>query len=316
MIKRACHGLFTGLLVTQCIGTDIVDDLASGSFTVTIQVPSRPSLLPGETLRLMAVRKTMSGEEVPTNVFEWSSSDTDVATVSPKGEVEALAPGQTRITAGVGSAISEPMLIAVVADENQIAQITLSAERMNLEVGEMLQIIPVAMNRQGVELPVDRYAWSSSDEAVLTVSPSGLVTAISLGSAQVTALADSVVSNPFTVAVGPVARTGSFQGSGSYDTQGSVRLELNDQGDVILSTSADFKADLALGTFLYLSNSTSGVNTSNDGIEIADISENPEGSKSFNVSEINEDVGLDAYRYVVILCKPARITFGFADLNE
>jgi len=301
--------------LVQCIGTDVVDD-ASDLFVVSIQTPSQNSLLVGETLALTAERQTMSGDVVPTEMFTWTSSNPEVAEVSTQGVVQAVSNGQTRITAAADGSTSEPVLFTVVTNEDQIAEIVLNAESMSLAVGDMLSIMATAKNVLGDDVPNQMYTWSSSNESVATINASGLITAIGNGSAQIRARVGDIESEPFEIIVGAATRTGTFEGSGSYNAKGTATLNLNDAGDVILTTSQDFEADLALGTFLYLSNSTSGTVTSSEGIEISDISDNPTGFKTFNVSEINDNVALNTYRYVIILCKPARITFGFADLNE
>jgi hypothetical protein len=80
-----------------------------------------------------------------------------------------------------------------------------------------------------------------------------------------------------------------------------------------LEFSDDFKTSYALGTFVYLSNSTVGSTTFSSGFEITQITE--DGSKRFDIWALDPSVELYDYQYVVILCKPARITFGYAELN-
>ncbi len=108
---------------------------------------------------------------------------------------------------------------------------------------------------------------------------------------------------------------GTLQGQGGYTTVGTVTLLRNEAGEIILSTSSDFQVSLALGTFLYLSNSQAGSATATNGLEIADVSESATGAQSFNVSQIDPNVALNTYRYVIVLCKPARLTFGSAELK-
>ncbi len=110
-------------------------------------------------------------------------------------------------------------------------------------------------------------------------------------------------------------RQGTLRGQGGYTATGTVTLLRNEAGDMILSTSADFEVSFALGTFLYLSNSQDGRATANDGLEIADVSNPPTGAQSFNVSQLAPDATLTTYQYVIVLCKPARLTFGSAELN-
>ena len=82
---------------------------------------------------------------------------------------------------------------------------------------------------------------------------------------------------------------------------------------MFLYLSEDFETSFALGTFIYLANSTDGTAVRAQGVEIAEIKDN--GAKEFNVSQIDPSIQLDDFRYVIILCKPASITFGYADLN-
>lgn len=110
-------------------------------------------------------------------------------------------------------------------------------------------------------------------------------------------------------------RQGTLQGQGGYTATGTVTLRRNEAGDLILSTSADFEVSFALGTFLYLSNSKDGRATANDGLEVADVSNNTTGAQSFNVTQLAPDATLTTYQYVIVLCKPARLTFGAAELN-
>ena len=110
-------------------------------------------------------------------------------------------------------------------------------------------------------------------------------------------------------------RTGTLQGSGGYESKGTVTLSQDEQGNITLATDEDFEVEFALGTFLYLSNDLSGSAIISTGLEIADISQNTTGAQSFNVTAINDQVTLDTYQYVIILCKPAQLVFGSATLE-
>ncbi len=108
---------------------------------------------------------------------------------------------------------------------------------------------------------------------------------------------------------------GTLQGQGGYTTVGTVTLRQNEAGEIILSTSDDFEVSFAAGTFLYLSNSEAGAATFTGGLEIADVSDTPTGAQSFNVSQVDSNVTLTTYQYLVVLCKPFRLTFGTAELK-
>jgi hypothetical protein len=72
--------------------------------------------------------------------------------------------------------------------------------------------------------------------------------------------------------------------------------------------------DFALGTFIYLANNnSSGTAIRNEGIELGEIKTN--GSHTFNVTQNFPNATLSQFEYVIVLCKPASIPFGFAQLD-
>jgi len=155
--------------------------------------------------------------------------------------------------------------------------------------------------------------WSSDNEQVATVDANGNTQGLANGAAQITATIDGIESNPLTVTVGDNQRVGTFNGASGYTAEGTATLSLDDNGDLILELSDDFNTDFALGTYIYLSNSTTGAGTRNNGLEVSEITS--DGAATFNVSNIDGGVSLNEFRYVVVLCKPASITFGLADLE-
>ena len=59
-------------------------------------------------------------------------------------------------------------------------------------IGETLQLSASARDATGTTISGKTFTWSSSDENSVTVSSSGLVTAVAVGSAIVTATSDGV----------------------------------------------------------------------------------------------------------------------------
>jgi len=118
-----------------------------------------------------------------------------------------------------------------------------------------------------------------------------------------------VKSNILKFNVGAVAgvRTGTFQSAGGYSTVGSVTVE-ELGGKLVVKLSNNFQASVAPGTFIYLANSNSGGNVKSAGLDLGPWSS---GAKQFAVPRVT----LNQYKFVVVLCKPAGITFGFAELK-
>jgi hypothetical protein len=83
--------------------------------------------------------------------------------------------------------------------------LTLSATAISLtSLGQTQQLSPTVTDQTGDALPDAAVSWSSSNAAVAQVSPTGVVTAISNGSAQVTATAGAATASAtVTVAQAP-----------------------------------------------------------------------------------------------------------------
>lgn len=110
----------------------------------------------------------------------WSSSDENVATVA-EGTVTAVAVGTATITAKVGE-VSATCEVTVKAP----ATLDISDATAALEAGATKQLTATKANTE------DAIVWTSSNEAVATVSDSGLVTAVQGGEATITATCGSL----------------------------------------------------------------------------------------------------------------------------
>lgn len=151
--------------------------------------------------------------------------------------------------------------------------------------------------------------WFSENTSIVKVSSTGLVTAVANGTAEVHAKSEGVKSNSikFNVGVAAGVRTGTFVSAGGYSAVGSVTME--EMGSkVIVKLGSNFQASVALGTFIYLANATSGGTVKTAGLELGQWSS---GAKDFDLPSVT----LNQYKYVVVLCKPAGVTFGFAELK-
>jgi Bacterial Ig-like domain (group 2) len=308
-MKARLQIFFMVLAFSGCIGTDYLEDPIVGErMEVT---PLQVALMPGQTTQLTARYFDIYGVEQEVTIV-WTSSVPDVAIVDEDGVVMASKAGQTVVTASYQTAVSEAININVVLDENAVALVEVSAVKTELEVGEETTLTAVVKNIEGTILEGRPLEWFSENASIVTVNADGKAAAIANGLAGVHAKSEGVKSNSVNFVVGS-ARSGNFVPAGGYNAEGMAVLRLDEAGKVILELSDDFKTSFALGTYIYLSNTTSGSSTFSNGLEVAQIFAN--GTKSFNVTDVSPTVALFDYRYVIILCKPARVTFGYADLN-
>jgi chitinase len=106
----------------------------------------------------------------------WSTSNPKVATVSNDGKVTAVATGKATITATVdGKEVISKITVIGISNQSVV-----------MEVGGWSGAVKTIK----VNGTSSKITWSSSDNSVATVSPSGRITALSNGSATITASVD------------------------------------------------------------------------------------------------------------------------------
>lgn len=146
-------------------------------------------LTEGETFTLTA---TVNPADATNPAIEWSSSDVAVATVDEDGVVTAVSEGEATITA---TSVADPAKSAsckVVVKKPFVAVdgITLSETTAKLEIGSTITLIATVTPENATEPAV---TWSSDNAAVATVED-GVVTAVGVGEAVITAKAGEITA--------------------------------------------------------------------------------------------------------------------------
>ena len=134
-----------------------------------------------ETAALVA---TVLPETTSNKIVEWKSSNEAVATVNNKGEVTAIAVGEATITATTtdDSNLSASCTVTVVPTLAE--SIALDKTEISLEATETATLIVTVLPELTTDKSVE---WSSSDETVAVVDENGVVTAVAVGEATITA---------------------------------------------------------------------------------------------------------------------------------
>lgn len=294
--------------LSSCIGVDYVDDPIVGE-KIIVSIESL-ALMIGQAQKVTAQYFNKYGVEESVTV-NWSSSSTAIATIDNSGTITSLLPGQALVFASFNEAI-DTIRVTVVGDINSVAKVTISSEKAVLNVGETLDLAITVSNINDQPLSGKTPMWKSSNSSVVSVTSAGVATALANGLSTLTAEVDGVVSNSLIITVGS-SRSGTFVKSGGYEASGTATLS-EDSGNLILEFGSDFKTSFALGTFIYLSNNnTSGSAVKSNGLELQQITQS--GAHTFNVSLKSPGVKLTDYKYVIILCKPATVIFGSAELK-
>ena len=110
----------------------------------------------------------------------WISSDTSIATVDSEGIVTGVKVGSATITAVTELGISTSAIITVTSNASAIS---LDKSNITLQKGYTDRITATLTPSDAV----DTVTWTSNHEDVATVSEDGVVTAVSVGSATITA---------------------------------------------------------------------------------------------------------------------------------
>ncbi|MBO5748469.1 MAG: Ig-like domain-containing protein, partial [Muribaculaceae bacterium] len=134
-----------------------------------------------ETAALVA---TVLPETTSNKIVEWKSSNEAVAKVNNKGEVTAIAVGEATITATTvdGSNLSVSCKVTVVPTLAE--SIALDKTEISLEATETATLVATILPELTTDKSVE---WSSSDKTVAVVDENGVVTAVAVGEAIITA---------------------------------------------------------------------------------------------------------------------------------
>src|SRR5207302_218154 len=180
------------------------------------------TVLPTQTVQLTATTLDSIGSVLTGRTVTWSSSSTGVATVNGSGLVTGVAVGSTTVTAASeGRSASSSVTVTTVP----VASVTVTPASGSLYVGQTVQLTATPKDSVGNTLTGRTITWSSSATSVASVSSSGLVTGVTIGSATITAATGGKSgSSAITVTAPPppgthtgwyAAPNGSSSGDGS-----------------------------------------------------------------------------------------------------
>lgn len=121
--------------------------------------------------------------------IEWSTGNESIATVDEYGIVTGISSGETSLIATItdfsGNTLTASCTITVVAPT--VASIFLDKTEATIKTSQTLQLTATIAPEDAADKTI---TWASSDSNVATVDATGLVTAISVGNADITATAN------------------------------------------------------------------------------------------------------------------------------
>jgi uncharacterized protein YjdB len=185
-----------GVVTGVAVGTATITATSEGkSGTATVNVtaipvasvvvsPATKSMLATQTFTLGVTVTDSAGNVVTNRVVTWVSNNPVAATVSAGGVVTAAAPGTATITAtSEGKSGSSTITVTQVP----VGIVVVQPASANIGPGTTAQLTAITEDSAGGVLSGRPVSWGSSNPAVATVSSSGLVTAVAVGTATITA---------------------------------------------------------------------------------------------------------------------------------
>ncbi|HTK52478.1 MAG TPA: Ig-like domain-containing protein [Gemmatimonadaceae bacterium] len=196
--------------------------------------PSSRDLTVGQTAQLIAEPLDAQGNVLSGRSIAWSSGRPSVATVSVTGLVTALSPGNAIITATVEG---KSGVGAVTVSPAPVASVAVSPTSATLIVGETLQLEAQPRDGAGRPLAGRAVTWSTNQADVATVTSTGIVAALSPGTATITASSEGRTGTATIVVQAPtVSRVEVSPANATIRVGGSFRLTatvFDSRGNVI-----------------------------------------------------------------------------------
>jgi uncharacterized protein YjdB len=248
-----------------------IDPVASTPVASTSVELAASSLNPGQTTQATATTRDASNAVLTGRAVSWSSSNSAVATVSGSGLVTAVAVGTVQITAtseGRSGSAALTVPSSPPPPPAAVASVAVALSSASITVGQTTNATATLRDASGNTLTGRAIAWSSSNAGIASVNSSGVVTAVSAGSANIVATSEGQNgSAALTVSASPppppapVASVSVAPATSSLTVGGSVQLS---------ATTRDASGNTLTGRSITWSSSNTGVATvSSSGVATA-----------------------------------------------
>ena len=199
-LVRAMLGLTIAAALIGC-----PDDEAQRALQSVTIAQAAAELDQGDTLQLVALAGYDDGTaQDVSQTADWTSSDPAVVTVDVNGLITAVGPGTATVTATWGAFTSPPvtMTVRTPEPEPELQAIRVFPEQSYVQAGGTLQYLAMGIYTDGgTQEMTEAVTWRSSNSNVVTIAQTGLATAITGGTAEITAEIGTLTSAPALVHV-------------------------------------------------------------------------------------------------------------------
>jgi WD40 repeat protein len=202
--RTASYAMMSALLAFVLACSDANDPVTPPAAVASVSVsPSGAGLSVGQTVELRATLKDADGNVLTGRSIQWSTSSAAIATVSSAGVVTAVAEGVATISAlSEGKTGQAQVTVARVP----VARVGITPTTVVLEEGATRQLTAVAFDANDNVLEDRVVQWSTSAPTVVSISATGLVTALAHGYGDATATVEGKSSSIAVTVVEPAPR--------------------------------------------------------------------------------------------------------------
>jgi uncharacterized protein YjdB len=192
-----------------------VSEGKTGSITLTVPpvatvtvATTLTNLQPTQTTQATAALLDASSVPALGRTVTWSSSNTNVATVSATGLVTGIA-GGTAIISATSEGITGTKTIAVPL----VATVTVTGTNLSPLPQQTSQLTATLVDATSSPALNRTVAWTSSSPTVAMVSPTGLVTGLSVGTAVISATSETKSGTVIITVVQPTVASMTISGN-------------------------------------------------------------------------------------------------------
>ena len=153
----------------------------------------------GQTMPVLAAAKDADGVVIPVASFTWTSGTPSVATVDSSGNVTALFPGSVQIRARTGN-FTGTLTLTLNPSRVQVAG------PQSVQLNSSATLAATALDINGNPIPNVTFTWASDNTGVATVA-AGLLQAVNLGEASISATVANFIGRLTVRVVRPVDYT-------------------------------------------------------------------------------------------------------------
>jgi probable HAF family extracellular repeat protein len=204
LVGRRAGGPVAVTGTVEGVGGSVMVTVAAVTVASVSVAPDTATLEVGSSRQLTAAVRDVAGGALAGRPVTWTSSDTTVATVTDAGLAVAHAAGSATITASSGGMVGTAA-ITVVATTRTAHSLEIASGAVVLppRTGR-LQLRAVMRDQFGNAMPDAALHWSSADTAVAAVDAAGMVSAGTIGRANVTVRSGTLAASlEVSVAVPP-----------------------------------------------------------------------------------------------------------------